>query len=139
MILFRTIFPPLSLLFILGFIHPTIYGQNIPSGSIAKTKALLTNAPWKTERIHPGLVWKYHHFSALFGSRQSINVLEIDLNNPSLQIQIAYRDTALLPTSELATQAGALAAVNGNFFHTEEGGSVCFLKIDNQISIILYY
>jgi exopolysaccharide biosynthesis protein len=94
---------------------------------------ILAKAPWQKEKITKGVVWQHYHFPDLFGARQHVSVLDIDLNQKTLKVNIAYRDSLLLPTSTLAGGAGAIAAINGNYFHTEEGGSVCFLKVNGHI------
>jgi exopolysaccharide biosynthesis protein len=96
-------------------------------------RKVFLKAPWQKRQIAPGIIWRYYHFPDLYGARQHVSVLDIDLREKRLQVKIAYRDTILLPTSTLAKEAGAIAAINGNYFHTEEGGSVCFLKVDGHI------
>ncbi|MES1250304.1 MAG: phosphodiester glycosidase family protein, partial [Chitinophaga rupis] len=46
---------------------------------------------------------------------------------------LIYQDTLLSPTHEMAGKVDALAAVNGNFFHMKEGGSVCFIKAGGRV------
>ena len=107
--------------------------QNAAVFAQEPTRNILTKAPWQKEVVAKGVVWQKRHFPELFGARQHVSVLDIDLNHKSLQVKIAYQDTLLLPTSTLAREAAAIAAINGNYFHTEKGGSVCFLKIDGNI------
>lgn len=92
-----------------------------------------TDAPqteWKSKEIAKGLTWKTAQTDAL-GSRQNINVLEVDLRKRELTL--VYDPTQNRPTSEMAQESGALAAVNAGFFDMKEGGSVTYLKMDGQI------
>ncbi len=107
--------------------------QSVAAVQHTKEKDKISRAAWKQEKIADGIVWKYCHFPELFGAKQSINVLEVDLNKSAITIRVVQEDTLLLPVSTLGKRAGGIAAINGNFFHTEEGGSVCFLKIDGKI------
>lgn len=87
--------------------------------------------PWKKERLARGLVWKQAHTQALFNGWQHLNVLEV---NPSKRtLSLAAEKTTLVPTSQLATQKQALAAVNAGFFNMKDGGSVSFLKSAGQV------
>jgi exopolysaccharide biosynthesis protein len=97
------------------------------------TQQKLNKMKWKEEVIHPSIVWKHHHFNDLFNAKQYVNVLDIDLNDTSIKIDIGFQEPALLTTHEIAEREKAVAAVNGNFFHTEEGGSVCFFKKNGHI------
>lgn len=101
-----------------------------------RTQQSLTNraaVQWNEVVIHPSIVWKYHHFEKLFNAKQYVNVLDIDLNDTLIKLDIGFQKRALLPTHEIAEREHAIVAVNGNFFHTEEGGSVCFFKKDGTI------
>lgn len=104
-----------------------------PAMSIAQTPAdstLLANTRWQTEQIQPGLIWKYAHMDGLFGSQQSVNLLEVDL--AERRIAFAGLADGLQLTSAFATEAGALAAINATFFNMKDGGSVTFLRIDGK-------
>jgi exopolysaccharide biosynthesis protein len=98
-----------------------------------KEKEKIAKAAWKQEQLTEGVIWKYYQFPDLFGAKQSIHVLEVDLSSSAIAIKVVQEDTLLLPVSTLGKNAGGMAAINGNFFHTEEGGSVCFLKIDGKV------
>ncbi len=105
---------------------------------------MLTYVRWITIDLGNGLQWKCYHFNQreLFASNQYVSILQTKLNNKNIQfafgsadIQIPKGDTLrkLKPTSLLAMENNALAAVNGGFFNTKKGGSVDFIKINNQI------
>lgn len=109
---------------------------SLPTITIAQTAAdsvLLATADWHTEHIRPGLVWKRTHLEGLFDSKQSINLLEIDLSVSERKIGFAGLPDSLQLTSAFAKHADALAAINATFFNMKAGGSVTFLKIDGHI------
>lgn len=105
---------------------------------------MLTSVKWITTDLGNGLQWKYYHFNHqdLFTSNQHVSILQTKINNNNIQftfgsadILIPEGDTLrkLKPTSLLAVENNALAAVNGGFFNTKKGGSVDFIKINNKI------
>lgn len=93
------------------------------------------------EKVGPGLMYSYRYYESLFDTVQSISFLEIDLNNDSIALQIGYKEAGLIPyvsgrakTSTFAQNVNALAGINGTFFDLSGGGgSVCFLKVNNEI------
>mgnify|MGYP001545762609 CR=1 FL=1 len=91
------------------------------------------NSNWSKKEIRPDVHLYYRHFSSLFKSPEYINVLDIDLRDTSLKLKIAYSDSILIKTSDFGKSNKAIAGINGNFFNTHIGGSVCFLKINNHI------
>ena len=92
--------------------------------------ATLAKAQWATRQVAPGVTWKYHHFEDVFDSRQSITVLDIDLDK--VKADIHYVDTGFFRTSVAAENAGAVAAINGSFFDTKKGGSVVFFRYQGE-------
>ena len=91
------------------------------------------NSNWTKKEIRPDIHLYYRHFSSLFNSPEYINVLDINLSDTSLKLKIAFSDSLLIKTSDFGKDNKAIAGINGNFFHTNKGGSVCFLKINNHI------
>lgn len=91
------------------------------------------NSNWAKKEIRPNVHLYYRHFSSLFNAPEYVNVLDINLKDTSLKIKIAFSDSVLIKTSDFGKTNKAIAAINGNFFNTHIGGSVCFLKIDNHI------
>lgn len=90
--------------------------------------------PWKDfkkEKINPGLFWYQWQTHNLFSSNQSINILKVKLNKRSLDL--IYQGNTLLETSEQAEQVNAMAAINGGFFNTKQGGSVTYIKKDGAV------
>lgn len=88
---------------------------------------------WATKEISPGVYLSHRYFSSLFHAPENINVINLDLADTTLKIRIAYNDSLLEPVSQFGKAANAIAAVNGNFFNTHIGGSVCFLKVDDSV------
>ena len=86
---------------------------------------------WKTDTLTLGLAHKYTHTSSVFDSWQNLNVLEVDLKHRRLGF--LYEEMVLKPTSVMAGQSNALAAVNGGFFDIQKGGSVTRLKVGGNI------
>ncbi len=104
-----------------------LYGQTITDS------LTITSAGWKQQTLKDGVVWRSAHFDDLFQSKQAIQVLEADLDNPGVRVAFAGVSSGLQLTSVFAREAGATAAVNASFFNMKEGGSVTFLRIDNQV------
>lgn len=111
-----------------------------------RTKDSLTvaTASWKTQDIGYRIKWKSRHFNQkeLFEGNQMINILETPLKNKKIKFGLVAADekkadtTAKrlrIPTSKLALQSQAIAAVNAGFFDTKNGGAVDFLKIDGKV------
>lgn len=88
---------------------------------------------WDTEKIAKGVWWKKYLFKEnLFGSSQSINILEIKKNN-KITFAFGYDPKELKLTSDFGKEAHAIAALNATFFDMKNGGSVDFLKVDGKI------
>lgn len=112
------------------------YLCSLPIAAIAQTpadSALLAGVSWHKEQIQLGLLWKKAHIDGLFDSKQSINLLEIDLSVPQRRIAFAGLADGLQLTSTFAAEASAQAAINATFFDMKNGGSTTFLKIDGKI------
>ena len=99
--------------------------QQKPGNSMAPQ---LDKVRWNEKAVHPSIIWKWHYFEDLFNAKQYVNILDIDLNDTLIKVDIGFQEPALLPVHEIAEREKALVATNGNFFHTEEGGSVVFLR-----------
>ena len=81
--------------------------------------------------VAKGLVNYHHHYPSLFGGPQDISILEID---PSVYKFKVMAHDGLKRTSETASEAGAVAAINGTFYDMKKGGSVCYLQIDGVVA-----
>ena len=84
---------------------------------------------WRSRDVAPGLVWKTAK-AEINGALQHINILEIDLRKR--EVTLVYDSKQNRPTSEMASEAGGLAAVNAGFFDVKNGGSVTYLKVDGK-------
>ena len=93
----------------------------------------ITYANWNKKEIKKGIIWYQGHFENLFNAVQEINWVEIDLHNYHKNIHIAAEPSKLIPTSSFAEQNQALVAINASFFDMKNGGSVDYLKLNNQI------
>ena len=91
----------------------------------------IRSVSWRQHRVHPAVVWKYHHFQNLFDSKQSVTVLDIDLDE--VIVRVEHLDSGFFHTSARAQQSGSIAAVNGSFFDTKKGGSVVFFQKDGAV------
>lgn len=91
------------------------------------------NAQWETQSVAPGITWKHYHFDKnLFNSNQNINILDIQLKGKR-SIAFACEAKILKPVSEFGKAAHALAAINGDFFDTKNGGSVDYIKLNDSV------
>lgn len=119
---------------------------------------LLDDAIWFEREVADGIVWRYYHFDNLFGGKQSVSYMEVDLNNPNVDVKFNYREAYVgsLPfgdpsfprarTSILANEIpGAKVAINGTYFNTNSydpanpsapwGGGNTYLKVDGNVIV----
>jgi len=95
--------------------------------------SLFTDSSWESHEIGQGMTWKSALFDNLFQSAQSINWLSIDPEQADIEFGIAYLDAGRATTSQLAKNYNAIGAINGTFFNMANGGSVCFLKVNDTL------
>jgi len=104
---------------------------------------LLRNAKWARVYVAPGIVWKSHHFERSDDMedpedledpdvRQYINIFEIDLNNPNIEIKIPYVTSGVMTTSAAGVANDADIAFNGSFYDPNNVGSTTYLKVDGK-------
>jgi exopolysaccharide biosynthesis protein len=80
--------------------------------------ALAGDSRWEARELREGLTHYVAHFEDLFGAPQIVNVLAVDLDHPALRIELTAADVYGLsrrPIAEIASHAGAVAAINGGF------------------------
>lgn len=117
----------------------TVYAQT-PADSMA-----IHQAKWTVEEIAKGIQWRKTHFrqKELFNANQSINLLELPAKSRRCRWAVVTADSLekkdktrgqLRPTSTLAKEQNALAAINGGFFDVKNGGSVDFIKVQGKIT-----
>jgi exopolysaccharide biosynthesis protein len=112
----------LSLL--LFFIGTSVIAQ---SDSIA-----FAAARWTKQKIKRGVWWKHHGFqNNLFSSSQYISIIEVKKRRKGFDI--GYEKQLLKYTSDFGKEAKAVIALNGTFFDIKNGGSVDYIKSDNQV------
>ncbi|MEN8186957.1 MAG: phosphodiester glycosidase family protein [Bacteroidota bacterium] len=71
---------------------------------------------------------------SLYQSKQQINIIKLQSNpDDNYEIDFGYSNSALKTTSYFGKSEDALAAINGNFFNMDEGGSVSYLEINDSI------
>jgi exopolysaccharide biosynthesis protein len=125
-------------LLILLLISSSLFAQKT-SDSLA-----IIQSKWEIKSLENGLIWKNIQFKnkELFEANESINIIETKLKNRRIKFALASADSLnkqdktkgkLTKTSELALKNDALVAINGGFFDTKNGGSVDFIKINNQV------
>src|SRR5690606_10195089 len=90
---------------------------------------MLTSALEQENRAKKRIVWKSGHFEQLFGGKQAVNVIEVDLKRHLKKLKLAGLSEGMKLTSALAQENRAVVAVNGGFFNTQIGGAVDFIKI----------
>jgi exopolysaccharide biosynthesis protein len=87
---------------------------------------------WEREKISPGLVWKTSHTILSDSIPQNINILIINTNRRDLSLH--YNPAKNITVSKQASEANALAAVNGGFFNIQNGGSVTYIRTGGKIA-----
>ena len=103
-----------------------VFSQNTDSLLVVQTN-------WNSKTIQKGVVWHQGHFSSLFNSVQEINWVEVDLKKNRKKIHLAADSIQLKTTSTFAQENQAIVAINGGFFDMKNGGSVDYIKVNNQI------
>lgn len=94
----------------------------------------INNAAWDSTWVSDAVLWKYYHFTDLFNAYESVTVFDVDLNNKKLTIKIPYVTTgSFLKTSDGAVSVGAVAAINGSYFDTKNGGSTVFFESQGKV------
>lgn len=95
-----------------------------------------TPAQWKHEQVREGLAWhNYAGYDPVSDAMQIVNVIEMDLDNPSLKLSfVYYPDKEIL--SNVADDNRALAATNASFGvpHTYiriDGENICEIDIES--------
>lgn len=94
----------------------------------------LEDADWFERTIGEGVVWRYYLFEELYGARQSVSYIEIDLDHPDIVIDFPYRAAARERISSMipAQAPQAIAGINGTYFNTQTGGHVTYLRVDGD-------
>lgn len=90
------------------------------------------SAHWTKQKIKRGVWWKHYGFqNNLFSSSQYISIIEVKKRRKGFDI--GYEKQLLKYTSDFGKEAQAVVALNGTFFDIKNGGSVDYIKSDNQV------
>ena len=116
------ILPFLSLLFVCA----TGAGAQTTEDSLA-----IVNAVWQTRQTADGIVHKRAQIETLYQGCQHINLVEIPRKR-KFRFGIGSPG-GMKPTSGIAKDNEAIAALNGSYYNMKNGSSVCFLKKDAQV------
>ena len=100
-------------------------------GQTVADSLAIVSACWKIENFQKGIVYKYASIPQLYQGPQSISLIEID-PVAGLKVGVTVSDK-MRETSKMASEQGAIAAINGSYFDMKRGNSVCFLKVDRQV------
>ena len=115
----------LQLLLVFFFLHASMFAQ---VDSIA-----FVDAKWKIQKIAKGIILKQFSFEGnVFQSNQTVSILEIQQKRRT-GFSFGYEEKLLRNTSDFGIKSAAVAAINGTFFDTKNGGSVDYLKVNNKI------
>lgn len=91
----------------------------------------IVNAAWQVSTTTDGMVHKQAQIANLYGSVQSINLVEI---TPATKLRMGIAgNKGMIKTSEQAKANNAVAAINGTFYNMTEGNSVCFYKVGREV------
>lgn len=100
-------------------------------GQTVSDSLAIVSAQWKIESPQKGIIHKYVSIPRLYQVPQSISLIEID-PGAGLKVGVTVSDK-MRETSRMASEQGAIAAINGSYFDMKRGNSVCFLKVDRQV------
>ena len=92
---------------------------------------LIATAKWHTITKFGGITHKRAHIEGLYGSTQSINLVEIPRSRKS-EFGISGNN-GMRKTSQQAAEQNAVAAINGTYYDMKVGNSACFYKIDGEV------
>lgn len=116
----------LFLMLLIPFLTFSAWGQDADSLAVVQQD-------WDQQRVKKGIVWKKAHFEDLFGGKQAVNIIEVNLKRHHKNLRLAGVLRGMKRTSDFAQENHAVAAVNGGFFNTKIGGAVDFIKIDGTV------
>ena len=115
---------------LLGIVS-AVCSLGIVKGQTVSDSLAIVSAQWKIESPQKGIIHKYVSIPQLYQVPQSISLIEID-PGAGLKVGVTVSDK-MRETSKMASEQGAIAAINGSYFDMKRGNSVCFLKVDRQV------
>ncbi|MDA3862718.1 MAG: phosphodiester glycosidase family protein [Deltaproteobacteria bacterium] len=88
---------------------------------------------FRDRELYEGILWRQKLYPSLFGYYQTVNILEIDLSNPSVELY-PVRGDGCETVDSIGQRVGASAVINAGFY-TFDGvcSPVSLVKIDNNI------
>lgn len=113
-------------------VSAVMWGFGVGHAPAAQT---LADGAWFERPLGEGVVWRYYLFDDLFGGKQSVSYIEVDLANPNVSVDFAYLATGLGKTSAMVPNqiTGAAAGINGTYFNTSTGGHRTYLRVNNAV------
>lgn len=82
---------------------------------------------WNERQIAEGVVWRARRYQDLAGGAQVVHALEVDSALPGVAV-VALQSNGCQTIGEMATAAGAVAAINGGYFDVNTCAPVSLLK-----------
>ena len=92
----------------------------------------IVSAQWEITSTRKGIIQKCAAIPLLFDGPQYISLIEIDPRLARVKAGIAVADS-MTQTSRIAKAHNAIAAINGSYFDTKRGNSVCYLRIGKTV------
>lgn len=105
----------------------------VATAVLAPLTAFAGQDVWTDTSLGEGVLWRQKTYTSLYGGKQTVNVLEIDLKNPNVVIKPIEPSSGCATTSSLGSGGKALAAVNGGFFDGS-CNSLSMIKISGTVS-----
>jgi exopolysaccharide biosynthesis protein len=106
----------------------SLFAQNVDSVVLVKTK-------WQKTKISRGVKLFRHHFNDknLFAANENISFVEVKNTGRNAVFALGAEEKELITTSNFGLKDSAIVAINGNFFDVKNGGSVDFVKVNDQV------
>src|SRR5690554_4581846 len=106
--------------------------EYIENDNLTPLERQIVSSKWTENEANKDILWKYFHFDSLFGAKQFVTVIEVDLNG-DVVVDIPYVNRGFMKTSEAAINSHAVVGINGSFFDTKVGGSTVFFRHNGEI------
>jgi hypothetical protein len=94
--------------------------------------AATASAQWTDTVLGEGVIHRRQVYSNLYGGTQTVNVIQVNLDNPNVRVAPIRPASGCARTSVLANNARALGAINGGYF---DGtcNSLSMIKINGTV------
>ncbi|MEO8403837.1 MAG: phosphodiester glycosidase family protein [Chitinophagaceae bacterium] len=102
--------------------------------SFAQTDSTnISRIPWTNKKIAKGIYLQQYWFEqSLFHSNEQVSILKIKLRGKN-KIDVIAEQQELKTVSTFGNEQKNIAAINGTFFDTKNGGSVDYVRVDGQV------